>query len=133
MQQRLHISPRHHSGKNQARAGWVLLLVVVIIAACLAQRSGFVHFGCSQGKIAADQIVTTDKLPENKDCQASEQLLRQNQSATDFDTSPFLIKVMVALLILHALLVNKPFIRYLRIFWPETRLRLHLRLCKFQE
>ena len=133
MQQRLHISPRHNSGKNQVRASWVLLLVVVIIAACLAQRSGFVHFGCSQGKISADQITTADQLPEKKDCQASEQLFRQNPSATDFDTSPFLIQVMVVLLILHALLVSKPFIRFLRIFWPETRLRLHLRLCKFQE
>lgn len=133
MQQPPHFYPRCDSRKYQARAGWVLLLVVAIIAACLAQRTGFVHFACSQGKVVADQLTAADNLPQGQDCQASEQLLRQTQSATEFDISPFLIQVMVALLIVLALLVSKPFIKPLRTFWPETRLRLHLLLCKFQE
>jgi len=129
--------PRHNGQQRLARAGWSLLLVIAILSACLAQRAGIVHYGCNQvsstQSSGQDLLDSTDPLSESKDCQASEQLLRQVQGSFDLLDFPVLFSIILALIISQVLLSKDLHFLLRQPRWPLYRQRLHLRFCKFQE
>ncbi|MCA1175038.1 MULTISPECIES: hypothetical protein [unclassified Pantoea] len=114
--------------KSSQRAKWILALLCLVLAFCLAQRS-FNLPTASQTTISASSISDVDSVGGEKLCSISAKSLHAAAPVID-STMPFLLMVIA---LLTTLFSSKPTTGYRRepLFPPVQR--RHLTFCVFRE
>jgi hypothetical protein len=114
--------------KSSQRAKWILALLCLVLAFCLAQRS-FNLPTASQTTISAASLTDVDYVGGEKLCSISAKSLHAAAPVID-STMPFLLMVIA---LLSTLFSSKPTTGYRRepLFPPVQR--RHLTFCVFRE
>lgn len=114
--------------KSAQRAKWILALLCLVLAFCLAQRS-FNLPNASQAQISASSFSDHDQIGGEKICSISAKSLHAAAPIID-SVMPFLLMVIA---LLTTLFLSKPTSGYRRepLFPPVQR--RHLTFCVFRE